>query len=61
MSSQKPKAVFTIIESEKLEKPIWRRIGSAFVNYRSGNCDRHHLPLRVERVLMAVAIRRVCT
>ena len=28
----KMKAVFTIIESDKLEKPIFRRIGTAFVN-----------------------------
>lgn len=28
----KTKAVYQIIESEKLEKPIWRRIGTAFVN-----------------------------
>ena len=26
------KAVFTIIEGEKLEKPVFRRIGIAFVN-----------------------------
>ena len=26
------KAVFTIIENEKLEKPIFRRIGTGFVN-----------------------------
>ena len=26
------KAVFTIIESDRLEKPIFRRIGTAFVN-----------------------------
>lgn len=30
--SGKMKAVYQIIESEKLEKPIWRRIGTAFVN-----------------------------
>ncbi|MCK5691164.1 hypothetical protein KAI87_17905 [Myxococcota bacterium] len=28
----KIKAVYTIIEDEKLEKPIFRRIGTAFVN-----------------------------
>jgi len=26
------KAVFTIIENERLEKPIFRRIGTGFVN-----------------------------
>ncbi|MFC1610836.1 hypothetical protein ACFL6C_07750 [Myxococcota bacterium] len=30
MSNNKPKAVFTVVESEKLEKPLWRRIGTAF-------------------------------
>ena len=28
----KMKAVFTIVESDRLEKPIFRRIGTAFVN-----------------------------
>jgi len=28
----KMKAVFVVIEGGKLEKPLWRRIGSAFVN-----------------------------
>jgi hypothetical protein len=32
MSEKKPKGVFIIIENERLEKPIWTRIGSAFVN-----------------------------
>lgn len=32
MSEHKPKAVYQIIENEKLAKPIWRRIGTAFVN-----------------------------
>ncbi len=40
------KAVFTIIEAEKLEKPIFRRIGTAFVN-RDGsyNCILDALPV----------------
>jgi hypothetical protein len=32
------KAVFTIIESDKLEKPLFRRIGTAFVN-RDGSLN----------------------
>lgn len=32
MSKNPPKAVFTIIEGESLEKPIFRRIGSCFIN-----------------------------
>lgn len=32
MSKQMPKAVFTIIEGENLDKPIFRRIGSCFIN-----------------------------
>jgi hypothetical protein len=32
MSKQMPKAVFTIIEGEHLDKPIFRRIGSCFTN-----------------------------
>ncbi|MBI5510374.1 MAG: hypothetical protein HY903_16585 [Deltaproteobacteria bacterium] len=28
----KMKAVFTIVEGEKLEKPLFRRIGTGFVN-----------------------------
>jgi len=28
----KLKAVFTIVEGEKLEKPLFRRIGTGFVN-----------------------------
>ena len=31
-SNSKRKAVFTIIEDEKLERPLFRRIGTAFVN-----------------------------
>jgi len=30
--SKSIKGVFTIIEDEKLDKPIWRRIGTGFVN-----------------------------
>ncbi len=30
--SVRPRAVYTIIEGERLRKPIFRRIGSAFVN-----------------------------
>lgn len=26
------KAVYVIVEDDKLEKPIWRRIGSCYVN-----------------------------
>ena len=32
MDSSKMKAVFTIIEGDKLEKPLFRRIGTGFVN-----------------------------
>ena len=32
------KAIFTIIESEKLEKPLFRRIGTGFVN-RDGSLN----------------------
>ena len=32
MSDKQFKEVFTIIENEKLDKPIFRRIGTAFVN-----------------------------
>ncbi len=32
MSDKKPKGVFVIIENERLEKPLWKRVGSAFVN-----------------------------
>ena len=30
--SHKMKAVFTIVEDEKLERPLFRRIGTCFVN-----------------------------
>ena len=36
--SQKIKAVFTIIEAENLQKPLFRRIGTAFVN-RDGSLN----------------------
>ena len=29
---RKPKGVFTIIEADNVERPIFRRIGTAFVN-----------------------------
>lgn len=32
MSNNKPKIVLTPIESEKLNKTIWRRVGTAFTN-----------------------------
>ena len=32
MQDNKIKGVFQIIEHERLKKPIWRRIGTAFVN-----------------------------
>jgi len=34
----KMKAVFTIVESDKLEKPLFRRIGTGFVN-RDGSLN----------------------
>ena len=36
--SDKPKAVYTIIEAENLDKAIWRRVGSAFTN-RDGSIN----------------------
>ena len=36
--AQKMKAVFTIVESDKLEKPLFRRIGTGFVN-RDGSLN----------------------
>lgn len=38
MSGSKMKAVFTIIEGENLTKPIFRRIGTGFVN-RDGSLN----------------------
>ena len=32
MSQSKHKAVYVIVENERLEKPLFRRIGTAFVN-----------------------------
>ena len=32
MKDTKPKGVFTIIEANHVERPIFRRIGTAFVN-----------------------------
>ncbi|HSI03185.1 MAG: hypothetical protein ACAI38_08470 [Myxococcota bacterium] len=32
MSDKKPKGVFVIIENERLEKPLWKRVGTAFTN-----------------------------
>lgn len=32
MKDSKPKGVFTIIEADNVERPIFRRIGTAFVN-----------------------------
>ncbi len=32
MESNKLKAVFTIVEGDRLEKPLFRRIGTGFVN-----------------------------
>ncbi|MBT6177241.1 MAG: hypothetical protein HOI23_08325 [Deltaproteobacteria bacterium] len=32
MEANKHKAVYVIIENERLEKPLFRRIGTAFVN-----------------------------
>ena len=32
MKDSKPKGVFTIIEADQMERPIFRRIGTAFVN-----------------------------
>ena len=32
MSEKKPKGVYVIIERDTLEKPVFRRIGTAFVN-----------------------------
>ena len=32
MERPRIKAVFTIIEDKNLEKPLWRRIGTGFVN-----------------------------
>ena len=32
MEESKHKAVYVIIENERLEKPLFRRIGTAFVN-----------------------------
>ena len=32
MSESKHKAVYVIVESDRLEKPLFRRIGTAFVN-----------------------------
>ena len=32
MKESKPKGVFTIIEADQMERPIFRRIGTAFVN-----------------------------
>lgn len=29
---RKPKGVFTIIEADQVERPIFRRIGTAFIN-----------------------------
>ncbi|MBJ79928.1 MAG: hypothetical protein CMH60_01285 [Myxococcales bacterium] len=30
--NKSPQAVFTIIEDDKLEKPLFRRIGTGFIN-----------------------------
>lgn len=32
MSDKKPKGVFVIIENERLDKPLWKRVGTAFIN-----------------------------
>tara|TARA_Y100000589_G_scaffold133858_1_gene127855 strand:+ start:464 stop:691 length:228 start_codon:yes stop_codon:yes gene_type:complete len=32
MSQSKHKAVYVIVENERLEKPLFRRVGTAFVN-----------------------------
>ena len=32
MSQSKHKAVYVIVENDRLEKPLFRRIGTAFVN-----------------------------
>ena len=32
MGERKPKGVYVIIEKETLEKPVFRRVGTAFVN-----------------------------
>jgi hypothetical protein len=32
MQNRRPKGVFTIIETENSQRPIFRRIGTAFVN-----------------------------
>lgn len=32
MQDNKVKCVYQIIEHEKLKKPVWRRIGTAFLN-----------------------------
>ena len=32
MQERRPKGVYVIIERDKLEKPVFRRIGTAFVN-----------------------------
>ena len=32
MSDKKPKGVYVIIENERLEKPLWKRVGTAFIN-----------------------------
>lgn len=32
MSEKKPKGVYVIIENERLEKPLWKRVGTAFIN-----------------------------
>jgi hypothetical protein len=37
-TKQQPKAVFVIVEAEKLDKPLFRRIGSAFVS-RDGSLN----------------------
>jgi hypothetical protein len=37
-NSKQLKAIFTIIEGEKLEKPLFRRIGTGFVN-RDGSLN----------------------
>lgn len=55
------KAVFTIIESDKLEKPLFRRIGTAFTN-RDGSfnvflddCRRSGAQPCFQRILPQIA------
>ena len=60
MSESKHKAVYVIVENNRLQKPLFRRIGTAFVNKdQSLNVVLEALPMKVGCIFANPGLMRI--